>query len=110
MDYTSAVMEAVVHPIVGATEDYLYDPQKSLGALILHGLVAWLNTLVPTICWFSWKGGGSNMNQANVFYWAWYVFWVSHLVLWAFPAFMFLFTFYQLQWANRIFLFSIDLI
>ena len=115
---TNLLMESighhlVKHPMVGQAEELAegeYDPAKSLGALVLHGLLAIINTVVPITLWYTWKAGGANMNQTNTFYWAWFIFWVSHLTLWGFPALMFFFTFWELDIANRIFLFSIDAI
>ena len=101
-----------ISPIVGATEvnTYEYNPAKSLSALILYGIVAWLNTITPTTLWFTYKNQGNGMSTNNVFYWAWYIFWVAHLTLWGFPSLMILFTFWELDLANRIFLFAIDII
>ena len=57
--------QMIGHPIVGQAEELAegeYDPAKSLGALILHGLLALINTIVPITLWYTWKAGGANMN------------------------------------------------
>lgn len=79
-------------------------------AQILHGIVAYLNTIVPVVLYFTWKQSGNSFVKTQLYYWAWMLLWVSSLVVWSLPALLFPFTFWGFDAADWLFLVTLQIV